>query len=53
MTGTASITKILLVDDEEVSRYLVRQLLPRGTYHLTKVSQKVQKRCQRSRTSNG
>lgn len=33
-TGGASITKVLLVDDEEVSRYLVRQLLPRGAYQL-------------------
>jgi len=32
LTGHASITRILLVDDEEVTRYLVRQLLPRGVY---------------------
>ncbi len=27
-------THVLLVDDEEVSRYLVRQLLPRSTYDI-------------------
>jgi CheY-like chemotaxis protein len=32
LTGYNSVTRILVVDDEEVSRYLVRQLLPRGTY---------------------
>jgi signal transduction histidine kinase/CheY-like chemotaxis protein len=34
VTGHRSSTRILLVDDEEVSRYLVRQLLPRGLYHI-------------------
>ena len=34
LTGQSSVTRVLLVDDEEVSRYLVRQLLPRGTYDL-------------------
>jgi signal transduction histidine kinase/DNA-binding response OmpR family regulator len=32
LTGNRSITRVLLVDDEEVTRYLVRQLLPRGLY---------------------
>ena len=34
LTGQRSVTRILLVDDEEVSRYLVRQLLPRSTYDI-------------------
>lgn len=34
MTGAGGVTKVLLVDDEEISRYLVRQLLPRGAYEL-------------------
>ena len=34
LTGTRTITKILLIDDEEISRYLVRQLLPRGAFYL-------------------
>ena len=38
LTGRRSITKILLVDDEEVMRYLVRQLLPRSRYSLEAVS---------------
>jgi signal transduction histidine kinase/DNA-binding response OmpR family regulator len=32
LTGNRSVTRVLLVDDEEVTRYLVRQLLPRGGY---------------------
>jgi signal transduction histidine kinase/CheY-like chemotaxis protein len=32
LTGNRSVTRVLLVDDEEVTRYLVRQLLPRGVY---------------------
>jgi CheY-like chemotaxis protein len=32
VTGNRSTTRVLLVDDEEVTRYLVRQLLPRGVY---------------------
>ena len=35
LTGSCSVTKVLLIDDEEVSRYLIRQLLPRGAFHLT------------------
>jgi signal transduction histidine kinase/CheY-like chemotaxis protein len=35
LTGRRSITRILLVDDEEVARYLVRQLLPRSRYSLS------------------
>ena len=34
LTGQRSVTHVLLVDDEEVSRYLVRQLLPRSTYDI-------------------
>ena len=34
LTGRRSITRILLVDDEEIMRYLVRQLLPRSRYSL-------------------
>src|SRR6202007_2186349 len=32
LTGNRSTTRVLLVDDEEVTRYLVRQLLPRGAF---------------------
>jgi signal transduction histidine kinase/CheY-like chemotaxis protein len=38
LTGGQSVTKVLAVDDEEVSRYLVRQLLPRGAFALSEVS---------------
>lgn len=38
LTGAASVTKVLVVDDQEVSRYLVRQLLPRGAYDLHEAS---------------
>ena len=34
LTGQRSVTHVLLVDDEEVSRYLVRQLLPRSAYDI-------------------
>jgi CheY-like chemotaxis protein len=33
-TGRHSVTQVLVIDDEEISRYLVRQLLPRGAYAL-------------------
>jgi signal transduction histidine kinase/CheY-like chemotaxis protein len=35
LTGQRTITRVLLVDDEEITRYLVRQLLPRGRYALS------------------
>ena len=35
LTGRRTITHVLLIDDEEVTRYLVRQLLPRGRYRLS------------------
>jgi signal transduction histidine kinase/CheY-like chemotaxis protein len=38
LTGQHSITRILIVDDEEVSRYLVRQLLPRGVFHVAEAA---------------
>ena len=34
VTGRHSLTQVLLVDDEEVTHYLVRQLLPRAQYRL-------------------
>jgi signal transduction histidine kinase/CheY-like chemotaxis protein len=34
LTGNRSITRVLIIDDEEVTRYLVRQLLPRGVYDI-------------------
>ncbi|HEX4171235.1 MAG TPA: response regulator, partial [Acetobacteraceae bacterium] len=33
-TGRHSLTRVLLVDDEEVTHYLVRQLLPRSRYRM-------------------
>jgi len=38
LTGRQPITKVLLIDDEEIARYLVRQLLPRSRYNLVAVS---------------
>jgi signal transduction histidine kinase/CheY-like chemotaxis protein len=35
VTGGHSVTKVLVVDDEEVARYLVRQLLPLGAFQLS------------------
>jgi CheY-like chemotaxis protein len=32
LTGNRSVTRVLVIDDEEVARYLIRQLLPRGVY---------------------
>jgi CheY-like chemotaxis protein len=34
LTGRQPVAKILLIDDEEVSRYLVRQLLPRSGFQI-------------------
>jgi CheY-like chemotaxis protein len=34
VTGRESLTQVLVVDDEEVTHYLVRQLLPRARYRL-------------------
>jgi CheY-like chemotaxis protein len=38
LTGEHSVTKVLVVDDEEVFRYLVRQLLPRGAFELSEAA---------------
>ena len=38
LTGTRAAIKVLLVDDEEIARYLVRQLLPRGAFYLREAS---------------
>ena len=38
LTGERSVTRVLVVDDDEVSRYLVRQLLPRGAFQLSEAS---------------
>jgi len=35
VTGEHSVTRLLVVDDEEVSRYLVRQLLPLGAFQIS------------------
>ena len=35
LTGRHSLMNVMLVDDEEVSHYLVRQLLPRGRYRIS------------------
>jgi signal transduction histidine kinase/CheY-like chemotaxis protein len=37
-TGHQSVTRVLVVDDDEVSRYLVRQLLPRGSYEISEAA---------------
>ena len=37
-TGGHSVTRVLVIDDEEISRYLVRQLLPRGAYALSEAN---------------
>jgi signal transduction histidine kinase/CheY-like chemotaxis protein len=42
LTGQRSVTHVLLVDDEEVSRYLVRQLLPRSTYDIKEAATAVE-----------
>jgi signal transduction histidine kinase/CheY-like chemotaxis protein len=38
VTGNESITRVLLIDDEEISRYLVRQLLPKSSFKLTEAT---------------
>jgi signal transduction histidine kinase/CheY-like chemotaxis protein len=38
LTGARVAIKVLVVDDEEISRYLVRQLLPRGAFYLREAS---------------
>jgi len=38
LTGRQPTTGVLLIEDEEVARYLVRQLLPRGRYNLSAVA---------------
>ena len=39
LTGRKSPRKVLLIDDEEVSRYLLRQLFPRQTAQVIEASQ--------------
>ena len=34
LTGEHNIIRVLVVDDEEIPRYLVRQLLPRGSFEI-------------------
>lgn len=38
LTGAHVAIKVLHIDDEEIARYLVRQLLPRGAFHLCEAS---------------
>jgi signal transduction histidine kinase/CheY-like chemotaxis protein len=37
-TGRHSVTRVLVVDDDEVSRYLVHQLLPRGVFEVSEAA---------------
>jgi signal transduction histidine kinase/CheY-like chemotaxis protein len=38
LTGRHSVTRVLVVDDDEVARYLVRQLLPRGSFEVNEAA---------------
>ncbi len=38
LTGARVAIKVLHIDDEEIARYLVRQLLPRGAFYLREAS---------------
>jgi CheY-like chemotaxis protein len=38
LTGARVTIKVLVIDDEEIARYLVRQLLPRGAFYLREAS---------------
>ena len=38
LTGANTTINVLVVDDDEVSRYLMRQLLPRGAFSLTEAA---------------
>jgi CheY-like chemotaxis protein len=38
LTGQQAVTRVLLVDNEEVARYLVRQLLPRGVFEIAEAA---------------
>jgi signal transduction histidine kinase/CheY-like chemotaxis protein len=37
LTGEHGVIRVLVVDDEEIPRYLVRQLLPRGSFEIREV----------------
>lgn len=37
LTGEHTVLRVLVVDDEEIPRYLVRQLLPRGAFEIREV----------------
>lgn len=37
LTGEHTVLRVLVVDDEEIPRYLVRQLLPRGAFEIHEV----------------